>query len=285
MGILKKAKLTHSTPRTKGKDSRSFTLIELLVVIAIIGILMALLLPALAAAKEYGRQVICKNNVKQFGLMTIYYTTDFDGYFPYARYETNMKKDGYGGRWWVRLRSIYKVKGDTGYQIFMCPSDKYAKKWYDSKGYINESDGRGLSYIGNGRVFRFNNPGGAWPVVSGTPQYNLNQFKNPSDRIFATEQWGAWVGRTDRAVDNPNDSKNTMLTCSTDLEMNNSSWAPLGVFDFGRHRQTIMVGMMDGHVTLWTADRMKQSLGDHQRWSDPTGAYQAANPDWKYWHR
>jgi prepilin-type N-terminal cleavage/methylation domain-containing protein len=61
--------------------SRGFTLVELLVVIAIIGMLVALLLPAINAAREAGRRTQCSNNLKQIGLACLAHESDL-GIFP-----------------------------------------------------------------------------------------------------------------------------------------------------------------------------------------------------------
>jgi prepilin-type N-terminal cleavage/methylation domain-containing protein len=63
------------------RESRGFTLVELLVVIAIIGILVALLLPAVQAAREASRRSACKNNLRQIGVAMMNYESA-QGVFP-----------------------------------------------------------------------------------------------------------------------------------------------------------------------------------------------------------
>ena len=119
---------------------RAFTLIELLVVISIIALLIGILLPSLAAAREAARAINCAAQQRQLGFAAEIYANDYDDYYPVKEMDTPEGRY----RWPTQFGETLATPG-----MLLCPSDEVEPR--DPTGMADpEWDAAPRSYIFNG---------------------------------------------------------------------------------------------------------------------------------------
>ena len=123
----------------------AFTLVEMLVVIAIIGVLVALLLPAVQAARAAARRAQCANNMRQIGLAMHQYCDSHKGRFPLIQHNIDSSQVP---QTWIFTLAPYMENVDA---VRLCPEDRERIEnpaYKDSSGNVIEV--RPTSYAMNG---------------------------------------------------------------------------------------------------------------------------------------
>jgi prepilin-type N-terminal cleavage/methylation domain-containing protein len=168
--------------RIRLRQFGGFTLVELLVVIAIIGVLVALLLPAVQMARESARRTQCANHLKQLGLAAHNFT-DVRGWLPPSRVSNDgtdanqnwvtwavimlpyVEQQNYFSQWDVsmayELHNVQVTK--QGIPVYFCPSRRRC-----TAAYSNDTPSGGLS--------DFASCGGRGPNDNVTPEGQPNQY-------------------------------------------------------------------------------------------------------------
>jgi prepilin-type N-terminal cleavage/methylation domain-containing protein len=156
-----------------GKLVTGFTLVELLVVISIIAVLLAVLMPALTKAREQGRLVVCKSNVRQWALMLSMYTNANNGRFM-PGYNTK------GGMWMLKLSPYYS----GSHKVRLCPkTSKYVSEIPMGKTNVFSAWGT----YGEGSYLTFS---GAF--TNGFP-YWCENLKGEKEKLFGSYGINNWI--------------------------------------------------------------------------------------------
>jgi prepilin-type N-terminal cleavage/methylation domain-containing protein/prepilin-type processing-associated H-X9-DG protein len=196
---------------------KGFTLIELLVVIAIIALLMAVLLPSLAKAREQGKGILCLNNLRQMTIAAKVYASDNEDYFPpaYSFDPDPMDSISINPSWdfttikdWTTSEIIIKPgllwAGETSDKVQQCPSYKGPSNSLADRytGYNYNT-----SFIGHGAGETIRRPArtthvrdtagcalfGDGEYSGGANKYMRSPFKSDSDEFYArasgTQGW------------------------------------------------------------------------------------------------
>jgi prepilin-type N-terminal cleavage/methylation domain-containing protein len=179
---------------------RAFTLIELLVVIAIIGILAALLFPAVNMAESKAQRTVCLNNVRQIDLAIQTYSDDFNGEAPIDRVALSNAQDigNYGIASFLSYRKLihqYVGLGDNpspNDKLFACPADTFSydvsipslAPWYDPAPFHENTNTFYSSYSYNGGLTNLYD---IYTNTTGLAREKFSAIREPSRAVLDSE--------------------------------------------------------------------------------------------------
>jgi len=179
--------MAHRLRFRRRHSATAFTLIELLVVIAIIAILAAMLLPALAKAKQRALQMQCLNNLKQLGLGFMIYVGDYSDIMP----ADGSNSAGWHAEDWIYWRPapspplsqsqvVAVLKTGASTNNFLCPADR--APFDPSRQYFYSYTLNGQKNVQDGLGSSWNGPGNTWVP------YKFARIRNPAAKIMLVEE-------------------------------------------------------------------------------------------------
>ena len=174
-----------SADSTLGVPTRNaFTLVELLVVIAIIGILVALLLPAIQSAREAARRNQCQNNLKQVGLAFLNYESAI----------TELPSGGWGYYWTGDPDMGTGERQPGGWAFSILPYVEQSNVFVVGEGLTGAAKRTALAKQVSQPISIFYCPSRRAATLSYGPGYSFNSA-NPPDNMVAKTDYAAMVER------------------------------------------------------------------------------------------
>jgi prepilin-type N-terminal cleavage/methylation domain-containing protein/prepilin-type processing-associated H-X9-DG protein len=214
---------------------KSFTLIELLVVIAIISVLVAMLLPAVAKAREKARTIVCQNNEKQLFLIVSMYMEENNGVF------STEPSNGFWGN--------NNINGCSKLAFFM--------RWQPSVGGAMplENDGRYIS------AFRCPGTNGFYSKAQGGGGYGVNGVATSCETAYISQNilWNPAPGGRLTAIRNPD---KCFLWGEVTGNVPPDDWPenwgcfPRDYYFAGRHSNGLNVVRWDGSIRFFLPDEI-----------------------------
>lgn len=191
------------------KRKQAFTLIELLVVIAIIAVLMGILMPALNRVKEQAREVSCRANLRQYGVVQNMYMNDYENKFPNpwtSLVRTEQPVAGYQRycRWhdsrYPPDGPLWKYLPDL--KVHLCPSFKVLAKTY-AEGHPSHVASNPIDPVYGYSMNAFLGTGGL-PTGATGKAANLGQVTRPHAEVFFFAEENMWARPGNENVLNDN---------------------------------------------------------------------------------